>query len=430
MKLKIPHFNIILYKYYKQAEEVFTIFLIVILGSIIRSLKKKRIKAAHQCELKIAHYTESEWYGGPVRRIRMLASFLHNKGYVQLLFCRNNGENKQRFYDVFRGSKATVVASDLPVQTGVFSFRKVIKLFLDFKKYNPHVLHIHKGNYYRDKTALLAGHLAGIPTIITYELCGDKPSISSMYRNWVKSVCDKYIIDKIMINSRDMEIDLCEVFKLNSDKIIYIPNFMDFSDMKHNHVTGDTFRENYDIAVEDILIGVAARLVPEKGLEYLIESMTYIVPLYPRVKLVLAGDGPYKSVLLNKCSQLDVSDYVKLLGYVDESKLTAFYNQLYIGVLPSLHEGMPGAVLEYMAMGLPVVATAVDGTKDLVEEGVTGLLVPPKNSKLLAEAIMKLLSNPDLAKQMGVAGKKRIEQNFTVQIVGEQIHNIYKELVV
>lgn len=427
MRLKIPHLNIIFYNYCKQAEEVFNIILILILGSIIRSLNKKKNKATEQCELKIAHYTESEWHGGPTKRIRMLASFLHNKGYAQLLFCRNNGENKQKFYDVFKDSKVTVVTSDLPVQTGVFSFRKVIKLFLDFKKYNPHILHIHKGNYYRDKTALLAGHLAGIPIIITYELCGDKPSISSIYRNWVKSVCDKYITDKIMINSRDMETDLCKVFKLKSDKIIYIPNFMDFSDIKHNYVIGDTFCENYDIAAEDILIGVTARLVPEKGLEYLLESMTHIVPLYPRVKLVLAGDGIYKAALLNKCAQLNISDYVKFLGYIDEPKLTAFYKQLYVGVLPSLHEGMPGAVLEYMAMGLPVVATAVDGTKDLVDDGVTGLLVPPKNSKLLAEAIMKLLSNPDLAKQMGANGIRRVEQNFTVQIIGEKIHNIYQE---
>lgn len=429
MNIKIPHIHIIFYNYIKRIEEVILTSLIVALRPFTKGFRKRKKYRRKQEGVKIAHYTESPWFGGPIKSIILLIKYLNSKNYRQAFICRNDGENNRGFeskIDFFKNMGVKMIKADF--STGYeFSLPRIIKLTLIFRKLDLDILHIHKANWYHDKTALLAGQLAGIPSILTYELCGDSPNVNKKYQNWIKGFRDRYIVDKIMIISREMEAVLCDTFGQKREKIIYMPNFRNVIEFRHEDNDDIKFRKKYDLSKGDRLIGVSARLVPEKGLEYLLEAVSYVLPSFPQIKVLFAGEGHYKKELVNKCENLNLINSVKFLGHIEEMNL--FYKLLCIGLLPSLSEGMPGAVLEYMAAGLPVVATSVNGTKDLVIDEVTGYLVPVRNPKFLAEAIIKLLENPEMAAKMGENGRKRVEQEFSTNIVGEKMHHVYKELI-
>ncbi|MBC8390942.1 MAG: glycosyltransferase family 4 protein [Actinobacteria bacterium] len=405
--------------------------MIIALRPFIRPLKSNKNIPKKENELKIIHYTECQWIGGVVTFIIRLIPFFNHKGFRQVLIIRNDGDNIQGFdfrIKHLKNNSLKVIRINPLIDFRDFSLLKILKLTTIFRKLDADLLHIHKANWYRDKTAILAAQLAGTPNIVTHEMCGGKPG-NSRFLNWLKGLRDRNISDITIINAWDMKKHLTEVFDFAENQIVYVPNCIDADES--NILNGDRkkFMGKYKLSDEDTLIGVSGRLVPEKGLQYLLESMSYILTKYPQTKILLTGEGFYKDKLISICQKGNIKDKVVFLGYIKESKLILFYKLLKIGILPSLHEGMPGSVLEYMAAGLPVVATAVNGTKDLVIDGVTGLLVPPKDPVSLAKAINKLLEKPEMAEEMGRNGKERVEKEFSVEIVGEKINKLYLNLI-
>ena len=378
--------------------------------------------------LKIIHYLEVIWEGGPVPMVLLLARFLHKKGYEQVIVCRSDGKNREglnRQFGELGVLGVEIVNTDLPTYWPVFDIIKILRLAKVFKGKKADILHIHKAHWYREKTPILSAQIAGIPIIINYEL-NAIPISRSKYINWVKSFVDNYLVDFSMINSSNGVKILIEEFKISNDKISYIPNFRKVD--KNTRGREITLDREYELHSSYARIGVVARLHPQKGYEYLLEAIPIVINDFPDAKFLFVGDGPLKQELIQKSKKLNIDKNVRFLGYINLEQLPSFYHRLNIGVLPSLHEGMPGSVLEYMANGLPVVATSVMGTKDLVVDGLTGLLVPPKDPYSLAKAINKLLENPGMAEEMGRNGKERIEKEFSVEVVGEKIHNIYSSL--
>ena len=143
--------------------------------------------------------------------------------------------------------------------------------------------------------------------------------------------------------------------------------------------------------------------------------------------LVIIGDGPERTALETLADDLGVADRIHWAGHRRDvpALLPAF--DLYIQ--PSLHEGMPNTILEAMAAGLPVVATAVGGTPEVVVDGVTGLLVPPRDSNALVEAMAMLLSDQNLRYRMGRAGQERVKGQFSLERMVRQTQALYERLL-
>ncbi len=175
------------------------------------------------------------------------------------------------------------------------------------------------------------------------------------------------------------------------------------------------------------LIGSVCRLVPQKGIRYALEAVRKLLPLYPNLQYVIVGDGILRSELEQQAKNLGISEHVHFMGWRHDVK--ELMTQFEIFLAPSLWEGFGLVFLEAMAQALPIVASQVSAIPEVVEDGVTGILVPPQNSDALAEAIKKLLDNPDLAQKLGAAGRERLETVFTPQRMIEQTAALYHEVM-
>jgi glycosyltransferase involved in cell wall biosynthesis len=139
------------------------------------------------------------------------------------------------------------------------------------------------------------------------------------------------------------------------------------------------------------------------------------------------GDGPLRNSLEQLAQALGVSDHVAFLG--TRSDVPALLQQVTIGVNSSQNEGFPNAIIEYMAANLPVVATNVGGVPELVIDGETGTLVPSDNPSALADALLYLLRTPVVARRMGAAGRRRVEEHFTAQRMVRETEAVYEALL-
>jgi len=173
------------------------------------------------------------------------------------------------------------------------------------------------------------------------------------------------------------------------------------------------------------------RIEYRKGTIPLLRSVPYVTKAFPNVQYVVAG-GRHTSIddrALNQVLDKDhIRAHVHLLGHVPWEQLPDWYRQATVFVMPSFYETFCISVVEAMAFGLPVVATTAGGLPEVVEDGVTGILVPPGDPKALAEAIVCLLRDPDLRRRMGQAGRERVLAEFTVDQVIEQTLNVYEQV--
>ena len=169
------------------------------------------------------------------------------------------------------------------------------------------------------------------------------------------------------------------------------------------------------------------RLTHMKGQWHLIDAVPDLAAHFPGLAVVLLGDGPLRSSLETRAEALGVSEHVCFAGYrPDARRLLAAAD---VFVLPSRHEGMPLAALEAMEAGLPVVATRVIGTAEVVDDGVTGALVRPGDPAALGAAVARLLADPGLRRRQGAAGRRRYEARFTRERMAERTAEVYESVL-
>ncbi len=180
----------------------------------------------------------------------------------------------------------------------------------------------------------------------------------------------------------------------------------------------------------DCLIGIVAHILPHKGYDDLFQALALIREKVPNIRCLIVGEAPrkrYLQRLLHLAERLSVRDRLTLVGMQDD--VAPFLHAMDLFVLPSHTEGLPITILEAMAAGRPVVATAVGGIPEVVRDGETGILVPERDPRQLADAVLRLLETPGLAKAMGEAGRKRIEEAFTVEREARQTSLLYRQLL-
>ena len=171
------------------------------------------------------------------------------------------------------------------------------------------------------------------------------------------------------------------------------------------------------------------RLVPEKGQAVLIEAVALLAERGQSPGVTFAGEGPQRAALGRLAKQLGVAANVSFRGAVGQDKLRALYEEASVFCLPSFSEGVPVVLMEAMAMRLPVISTTITGIPELIEDGSSGLLVPPGRPDLLANALERLLGDEALRHELGARGREKVVGDFDAEASAAQLHALFTEQV-
>lgn len=197
---------------------------------------------------------------------------------------------------------------------------------------------------------------------------------------------------------------------------IYINKISDESNIPISNLDFAKKKEN------EFIIGCVGRLTDQKGYPYILKAMPKLISQIPNCLLHIAGDGELSDKLLEMVGNLGINENVKFLGLRND--VPSLMKQWDIFVLPSLWEGLPTVVMEAMICGVPVIATDIPGTDELVIDKNTGLLVPERDPDRLADAIIYFYQNPDFANQMAKNASEHVEK-FSMQNITSQYYKLF-----
>jgi len=232
------------------------------------------------------------------------------------------------------------------------------------------------------------------------------------------------------VSNSQAAIDFLAAHGYDRRKFWLIHNWIDIRPFyKRSEVEKEAIKQGYDLPLDKPIITCVANLRPPKGHEYLIrafhelknEGLDYIT--------LLVGDGPLRRELKELVRELELEEQVRFLGSRDREEIPRILAITDVFVLPSLWEGLPTAIIEAMAAGCPVVATAVGGTPELIIDGETGFLINPRDSTALAQKLKLLLQDRLLRNKMGEAGTKRAKEHFSIERMVQEYESLYKQLV-
>lgn len=264
----------------------------------------------------------------------------------------------------------------------------------------------------------LAARLVGVPVVLNTRHGREKKSSSPFIWN---------MNDAVVAISEDAKREMLKWNRIDTKKTKVIHNGIDI--YKYACLQdGSELRKMLNINTSTFVVGTVARLSPEKDQFTLIDAFLRVVNKIDDAKLVFVGDGILKDNLKSHAEKLGIPNKVMFLDFRDD-----VFNILPIFdvfVLSSLTEGISLTLLEAMAAALPIVATNVGGNPEVVIDGETGFFVPPKDPEKMAEAIMKILQNPELAKKMGEVGRKRVEEEFSLDRMIKEYEELYEECLV
>jgi len=214
---------------------------------------------------------------------------------------------------------------------------------------------------------------------------------------------------------------------LNADKITVIPNSVDIEEFRNvRRESANGKREELGILPQEKVILTVGRLDPPKGHRFLFLAMGDILRAVPELKLLVVGDGPSRSSLEALARDLGIAANVVFTGVRSDVRELLALAQVF--VLPTLSEGMPVTLLESLASGVPAVASRIGPTEEVIEDGVSGLLVPPRSPQALADAVLVLLQNSERAKAMAERGRLLVDEKFSARGCADALAGLYLSL--
>jgi glycosyltransferase involved in cell wall biosynthesis len=251
-------------------------------------------------------------------------------------------------------------------------------------------------------------------TIDAYE----NPKVVEWIKKRMFTLCDK-----ILVFSKNDGNKIKPMVPM--EKIEIFPNAVNADDFKNKDWS---FKRNLSIPEEGEIVLFLSRLFREKGVFDLIESIPEVIGEFEKVYFVFAGDGPDKPGMEEACKRKEIDKVVRFTGNLQEEDVRKAFSCADIFVLPSYTEGMPMAILQALAAGLPVIATPVGAIPDFIKDGINGFLVQPHSPGQLAEKLMLLLRDAGIRKKMADVNIQLAEKEFDVKVVSNRLEQLYEML--
>lgn len=376
-----------------------------------------------RCQRQLAFFTDARAWGGAEAYLTQLLESARSEGLRPHVYCADRRNADHWFRDLRRRG-----------------FR--IKLFRPTKGCDPlgffvargllrgyQIVHFNKTHPRNCLSAIVAARSSGADLVIATEhLAMVRVSHFPFGRQIVTllvRITNRFIDRTIAVSELSREM-LIKNYGMRPSSIVTIRNGVDLARFSVPFDV-EAIRADLGVRVEDPVGVMVSGFAPRKGHRCALRAMAAIRREVPRFRLVLAGDGPLEHELRTEVGRLGMSDAVVFAGFRRDIPAVLAASDLLL--LPSEEECLPLVILEAMASGLPVVATNVGGISEAVENGVTGRLIKPGDGEELARAVIEILGEPERARAMGRAGRRRVEEDFAAERCAGAVLGLYERLL-
>lgn len=241
---------------------------------------------------------------------------------------------------------------------------------------------------------------------------------------WLAERVVNMFTDLLIANSEAVRQDVLKRERQPPQKVIVIPNGLEIERYRHLFTAG--LRDELGIASSTLVVVVVANFIHYKGHVYFLEAWANVLRGRPDSVALLVGEGPRRKAMEELAKRLGISGAVRFLGTRHDVPAVLAVSDVLVH--PSLEEGFSNAIIEAMAAGKPVVATRVGGNPEAVDDGVTGLLVPPREPAALAAAVGRLLDDPDERRILGARAQGRAAERFALHRIVDEYQRLYERL--
>jgi glycosyltransferase involved in cell wall biosynthesis len=359
--------------------------------------------------LKILHVeTGMNLYGGALQVLYLIQGLGKYSDVENSLVCPKGSAIAEKIGSRVTRLYQTPVAGDLDL----LFLQKLVSIL---RRQQPDIVHLHSRRG-ADALGLLSAKLAHTKSVLTRRVDNPEPSFIARL---------KYrMADRIITISQGIS-DVLIREGVPSAKITCVPSAVDAG--RYDLPCDDVwFMEEFGLVQGTLSCGVVAQFIGRKGHRFLIQAIPKILQAVPSAVFLLFGKGPLENDLKTECRRLNLETRVLFPGFRED--LHRILGCLDLVIHPAIMEGLGVCLLQASAAGVPVVAFRTGGTPEAVMDGVSGRLVNPGNSEHLAKAVIELLSDRDLSRQMGEAGRRFVRERFSIEAMAKGNLAVYRSL--
>lgn len=355
-------------------------------------------------------------FGGTEKQLMSLVNGLDRTRFSATIVTLR--ENDVAFGGMFQ---CPIISMNVPSLASLNGLKKLIRLIQYIRSDGIDIVQ----TFFIDATifGILAGRMGGAKFLIT-----SRRDMGYWYTKPIL-ICLRFVnrlADGMIVNSESIRDKVSEVEKFQKEKMAVIHNGLpEEVFVRFDKATRDRVRRSIGIGTDDLVVGILSNLNRRvKGVDLFIRAAQVVSCKLQNAFFVIAGDGHLKQELMVLCKNLCIHQKVKFLGRIEnvQELLTSFD----VAVNSSTSEGFSNAILEYMASGLPVVATDCMGNKEMIVNGREGLLVPPDPEKI-GEAVLRIIGDKSLRKELGEAARTRVKIQYSIEKMTRSTESFYEE---
>lgn len=354
--------------------------------------------------MRLLHSESSLAWGGQENRIRLESSGMMKRGHEVSLIV----QPESRLYSRLKDSGLKIY----PVRMrGALDLRAILSVLAFIRRNKIQIVHTHSS--IDTWVAGIAAKLYGKAVI--FRTRHVETPIGSVFPY-------RYLCHRIVTTGENIRRMFIDKYNLPEDKIVSIPTGVDL-DFFSSCVSGEKIRSELSLDKDTPLIGNIGIFRGKKGHRFFLEACAIIKVSLPRARFLIVGEGPIEKHIRGWIEEFGLEKEVSILNFRED--INEVLAAIDILVMSSIAEGVPQIISQALAMEKGVVATSIGGIPELIKDNYTGLLVPPQNSSSIAGACLSLIRDKSLSSRLGLAGRKLVEEKFSLDSMLDRIEELY-----